>query len=165
MGLKTLVPLLHGNSVFLLTKSLRGGELRVANLISHYPFRMLYWQLHSNLSGSLIRRHNEIAAYLIYQVIFSCHLLVSKNKPSCLGLGQPAEADGHIPRPSSLTPRPSGTRTCSSAHSPPIPQPHEGMATKTSCPEASPRLPPVPPGTFRWQCSTALRGLLGPGDA
>lgn len=80
LGLKMLLPLLHGNNIFLLIKRLWGGDLQVTNLIRHYPYTMLYRQLHSNLSAPLIRWHNEIAAYLIYQVIFSCHLLVSKNK-------------------------------------------------------------------------------------
>ena len=104
LHLKMLLPLLHGNNVLLLIKRLWRGEVQVTNLIRHYPYRTLYWQLHSNLSGPLIRWHNEIAAYLIYQVIFSCHLLVSKNKLSCLEPWEPSEDESHVPHPSSSDP-------------------------------------------------------------
>lgn len=60
---------------------------------------MLYWQLYSNLSDSLICWHNEIAAYLIYHIIFSCHLLLYKNKLSCLQPWQPSEDQSRFPCP------------------------------------------------------------------
>lgn len=63
---------------------------------------MLCWQLYSNLSDPLICWYNEIVAYLIYHVVFSCHLLVYKNKLSLLFSAAMGAQQGSDPCPSPL---------------------------------------------------------------